>query len=201
MTHGSRTACSCQRRRAWPSDEARGPRCIIVFWLVLLILVWMLPHPAQSARAHLTREDILDVREVAELLHMPRSTIFEYARRGLLPGRKLGRRWIFLRDELDARGPHGTARRGCRRGTRNLLDRIAPRARKQPSSGTRGWYPTALPRPSGLSSIEQTANRRLQGFCEVELGGLEPPTSWVRSRRSPLRFRGEWPNGADLQGV
>ena len=25
----------------------------------------------------------------------------------------------------------------------------------------------------------------LQGSCEVELGGLEPPTSWVRSRRSP----------------
>ena len=24
-----------------------------------------------------------------------------------------------------------------------------------------------------------------RGFCEVELGGLEPPTSWVRSRRSP----------------
>jgi hypothetical protein len=27
--------------------------------------------------------------------------------------------------------------------------------------------------------------RNLQGFMLVELGGLEPPTSWVRSRRSP----------------
>ena len=52
-------------------------------------------------RPHLTRENVLDGREVAELMHLPISTVFEYARRGLLPGRKLGRRWIFLRDELD----------------------------------------------------------------------------------------------------
>jgi len=25
----------------------------------------------------------------------------------------------------------------------------------------------------------------LQGASKMELGGLEPPTSWVRSRRSP----------------
>jgi excisionase family DNA binding protein len=49
----------------------------------------------------LTREDVLDGREVAELLHLPLSTVLEYARRGLLPGRKLGRRWIFLRDEVE----------------------------------------------------------------------------------------------------
>ncbi len=50
----------------------------------------------------LTREDVLDGREVAELLHLPISTVLEYARRGLLPGHKLGRRWIFLRDEVEA---------------------------------------------------------------------------------------------------
>jgi hypothetical protein len=49
----------------------------------------------------LTREDVLDGRDVAELLHLPISTVLEYARRGLLPGRKLGRRWIFLRDEIE----------------------------------------------------------------------------------------------------
>ena len=49
----------------------------------------------------LTREDVLDGRDVAELLHLPLSTVLEYARRGLLPGRKLGRRWIFLRDEIE----------------------------------------------------------------------------------------------------
>lgn len=50
----------------------------------------------------LTREDVLDGRDVAELLHLPISTVLEYARRGLLPGHKLGRRWIFLRDEIEA---------------------------------------------------------------------------------------------------
>ncbi len=52
-------------------------------------------------RPRLTREDVLDGRDVAELLHLPISTVLEYARRGVLPGRKLGRRWIFLRDEVE----------------------------------------------------------------------------------------------------
>jgi excisionase family DNA binding protein len=50
----------------------------------------------------LTRESVLDTRAVAELLHLPASTVFEYARRGVLPAHKLGRRWVFIRDELDA---------------------------------------------------------------------------------------------------
>jgi excisionase family DNA binding protein len=54
------------------------------------------------SRPRLTREDVLDGRAVAELLHLPISTVLEYARRGVLPGRKLGRRWIFLRDEVEA---------------------------------------------------------------------------------------------------
>ena len=53
-------------------------------------------------RLPLTREDVLDGREVGELLHLPHSTVLEYPRRGLLPGHKLGRRWIFLRDEVEA---------------------------------------------------------------------------------------------------
>jgi len=36
-------------------------------------------------RPRLTREDVLDGRDVAELLHLPISTVLEYARRGLLP--------------------------------------------------------------------------------------------------------------------
>jgi excisionase family DNA binding protein len=55
-----------------------------------------------SERPQLTREDVLDAREVAELLHLPISTVLEFARRGLLPAHKLGRRWIFLRDEVEA---------------------------------------------------------------------------------------------------
>jgi len=50
----------------------------------------------------LTRDSVLDGRDVAELLHLPLSTVLEYARRGVLPGHKLGRRWVFIRDEVDA---------------------------------------------------------------------------------------------------
>jgi hypothetical protein len=55
-----------------------------------------------ARRAPLTRQDVLDGNDVAELLDMPLSTVLEYARRGLLPARKLGRRWIFIRDEIEA---------------------------------------------------------------------------------------------------
>jgi excisionase family DNA binding protein len=53
------------------------------------------PSAGQPPRRQLTREDVLAVREVAELLHMPLSTIFDYARRGVIRGHKLGRRWLF----------------------------------------------------------------------------------------------------------
>ena len=61
----------------------------------------MSDHPYAQPR-RLIRDDVLDGRDVAELLHMPISTVLEYARRGLLPARKLGRRWIFIRDEIEA---------------------------------------------------------------------------------------------------
>ncbi|MGI8800832.1 MAG: helix-turn-helix domain-containing protein [Solirubrobacteraceae bacterium] len=72
----------------------------------------------QSTPPQLTRETVLDGRAVAELLHLPISTVLEYARRGVIPAHKLGRRWIFIRDEIDAavRGaparPPTTAKRG-----------------------------------------------------------------------------------------
>jgi excisionase family DNA binding protein len=53
-------------------------------------------------RPRLTRDDVLDAHEVANLLGLPISTALDYARRGLLPGHKIGRRWIFLRDEIEA---------------------------------------------------------------------------------------------------
>jgi len=63
----------------------------------------------RAIRPRLTREDVLGGREVADLLGLPLSSVLEYARRGLLPAHKLGRRWIFLRDEIEAavRGHHG----------------------------------------------------------------------------------------------
>jgi excisionase family DNA binding protein len=50
----------------------------------------------------LTRTDVLSTSEVAELLGIPRSTVHELARRGDLPARRVGRRWLFLRDRVAA---------------------------------------------------------------------------------------------------
>ncbi|HZV75156.1 MAG TPA: helix-turn-helix domain-containing protein [Conexibacter sp.] len=41
--------------------------------------------------------------EVAALLGMPKSTIYELARRGDLPCARLGRTMRFLRDDVEAR--------------------------------------------------------------------------------------------------
>ena len=44
--------------------------------------------------------DVLDVREVAALLIVSPATVREQARRGRLPGRKIGREWRFSRQAL-----------------------------------------------------------------------------------------------------
>ena len=49
----------------------------------------------------ITRADVMTVADVAELLDLKPYTVKEYARRGILPGRKLGRTWRFLRPELE----------------------------------------------------------------------------------------------------
>jgi excisionase family DNA binding protein len=60
-------------------------------------LAWTTP-----AARPLTRADILSTPELAELLGTPRSTVHELARRGDLPARRVGRRWLFLRERLVA---------------------------------------------------------------------------------------------------
>ena len=49
----------------------------------------------------LTRDEVMMAREVAELLRMPTSTVYELAREGVLPARPLGRTWRFLRSRLE----------------------------------------------------------------------------------------------------
>lgn len=51
----------------------------------------------------ITRDDVMTAAEVAALLGMPKSTIYELARRGELPCTRLGRTLRFLRDEVEAR--------------------------------------------------------------------------------------------------
>ncbi|MGD1059163.1 MAG: helix-turn-helix domain-containing protein [Solirubrobacteraceae bacterium] len=49
----------------------------------------------------LTADDVLTGRDVALLLHAPVSTIEDWARRGLLPSVKIGRRRLYIRDEIE----------------------------------------------------------------------------------------------------
>jgi len=55
------------------------------------------PHSPGS----LTREEVMTAREVADLLRMPTSTVYELARKGVLPASRLGRTWRFLRPRLE----------------------------------------------------------------------------------------------------
>jgi excisionase family DNA binding protein len=49
----------------------------------------------------LTRADVLTAREVADFLHLPLSTVYDLARRGLLPAHRIGRAWRFVRQEIE----------------------------------------------------------------------------------------------------
>ncbi len=56
---------------------------------------------SNPGRVRLTREEVMTASEVAELLHLPVSTVYYLARRGELPARRLGRTWRFLRPALE----------------------------------------------------------------------------------------------------
>jgi excisionase family DNA binding protein len=49
----------------------------------------------------LTRDQVMTAAEVAELLHLPVSTIYFLARRGKLPASRFGRTWRFLRPRIE----------------------------------------------------------------------------------------------------
>ena len=59
-------------------------------------------HDDPDENRTLTRTDVLSTSEVAALLGIPRSTVHELARRGDLPARRVGRRWLFTRDRIAA---------------------------------------------------------------------------------------------------
>jgi excisionase family DNA binding protein len=54
-----------------------------------------------GVRTGLTREDVMTAGEVAELLHLPVSTVYHLARQGSLPASRLGRTWRFLRPRIE----------------------------------------------------------------------------------------------------
>lgn len=65
----------------------------------------MPPNPTtnEPPRRRLTRADVMTAREVAEMLSLPLSTVYELARRGDLPCSRLGRAVRFLRDDVERR--------------------------------------------------------------------------------------------------
>jgi len=65
----------------------------------------MSPNPTASEppRRRLTRDDVMTAREVAEMLGLPLSTVYELARRRELPSSRLGRAVRFVRDDVEAR--------------------------------------------------------------------------------------------------
>jgi excisionase family DNA binding protein len=54
------------------------------------------PHPRR-----LTADDVMLAREVAGLLHAPVSTVEDWARRGILPSVKIGRRRLYIREQIE----------------------------------------------------------------------------------------------------
>jgi excisionase family DNA binding protein len=52
-------------------------------------------------RVGLTRDEVMTASEVADLLHLPVSTVYYLARRGELPATRLGRTWRFVRPRLE----------------------------------------------------------------------------------------------------
>jgi excisionase family DNA binding protein len=64
--------------------------------------------------SRLTADDVLRGRDVALLLHVPVSTVEDWARRGLLPSVKIGRRRLYIREEIERVLTCQTADRGER---------------------------------------------------------------------------------------
>jgi excisionase family DNA binding protein len=65
----------------------------------------------------LTEADVMTGAEVAALLGVPRSTVEDWARRGLLPSRKIGRRRLFIRPLLESLLLDDDRERRARSGT------------------------------------------------------------------------------------
>ncbi|MGH2849449.1 MAG: helix-turn-helix domain-containing protein [Solirubrobacteraceae bacterium] len=94
----------------------------------------------EPLRPRLTGEDVLDARQLADLLHLPSSTVLDLARRGILPAHKLGRRWIFLHDEIETHIRAAPARSDMRSREQPPVQRAGDTARHRPKR-----YPEAVP--------------------------------------------------------
>jgi excisionase family DNA binding protein len=60
------------------------------------------PRPSSTVHHPLTAADVMTAAEVATLLRVPRSTVEDWARRGIVPSRKVGRRRLYVRARIEA---------------------------------------------------------------------------------------------------
>jgi excisionase family DNA binding protein len=89
-THGK--TLGSRRRRGEPT-RADQPRleCTASAW-----------QPTTAPPRRLTADDVMTASEVAGLLHAPVSTVEDWARRGILPSVKIGRRRLYIRQNIEA---------------------------------------------------------------------------------------------------
>ena len=55
----------------------------------------------------INRDDIMTMDELAEYLKISKSTLYKLAQDNKLPGQKIGKRWRFHREAVDAWVMHG----------------------------------------------------------------------------------------------
>lgn len=93
-------------------------------------------------------QEILNIDQVAELLHAEVSTISGYACRGELPATTIGRGYVFFRDDvlkfLRDRIDQDTAERRAKRDPANIMA-IAMQNTKNSIPGRRRRVPPPLP--------------------------------------------------------
>lgn len=87
-------------------DVFRCPCAVRGSWLIvtaMALLAPQLPSPGLLAgpQRALTRDEVMTASEVAELLHLPVSTVYYLAQRGEIPACRLGRAWRFLRPRIE----------------------------------------------------------------------------------------------------
>jgi excisionase family DNA binding protein len=62
----------------------------------------MTSHATLPARRPLTAADVMTAAEVAALMRVPRSTVEDWARRGIVPSKKVGRRRLYVRSRIES---------------------------------------------------------------------------------------------------
>ena len=58
-------------------------------------------HPESGSHASSVLSELMTAQQVAEILQLRRSTVEDYARRGVLPSLKLGRHRRFVRSQVE----------------------------------------------------------------------------------------------------